>query len=187
MKYLIKTCRDGRDQRQRAYNLVCFFQQPHSTQSIPARLTYQVSTCYLTPTASTTSTTSAKLGSSKRNQGRILSISVEQKYRVLHRRCGGVCVRDGCESNDGVVYARQKQSIRSQRSIPRKRADGGGRISRPSSERDKKRVVGGKRCLRLERRRRRRKSRRSGPVILALLLNALARYMERFDFRACFL
>ena len=128
-----------------------------------------------------------KIGLIKGNQGRILSISVEQKYRVLHRRCGGVCVRDGCESNDGVVYARQKQSIRSQRRIPRKRADGGGRISRPSSERDKKRVVGGKRCLRLERRRRRRKSRRSGPVILALLLNALARYMERFDFRACFL
>ena len=125
-----------------------------------------------------------KIGLIKGNQGRVLSISVEQKYRVLHRRCGGVCVRDGCESNDGVVYARQKQSIRSQRSIPRKR---GGRISRPSSERDKKRVVGGKRCLRLERRRRRRKSRRSGPVILALLLNALTRYMERFDFRARFL
>ena len=113
-----------------------------------------------------------KIGLIKGNQGRVLSISVEQKYRVLHRRCGGVCVRDGCESNDGVVYARQKQSIRSQRRIPRKRADGGGRISRPSSERESTRVVGGKRCLRLERRRHRR---RNGAVIFAFFLTTIAR------------
>ena len=113
-----------------------------------------------------------KIGIIKGNQGRVLSISVEQKYRVLHRRCGGVCVRDGCESNDGVVYARQKQSIRSQRRIPRKRADGGGRMSRPSSERESTRVVGGKRCLRLERRRHRR---RNGAVIFAFFLTTIAR------------
>ena len=103
-----------------------------------------------------------KIGLINGNQGRILSVSDEQKYRVLHRRCGGVCVRDGCESNDGVVYAR-KQSIRSQK-IPRKRANGGGRMSRPSSERDTRRVFGGKRCLRLERRRRRR---RNGAVMMS--------------------
>ena len=102
MKYLIKTCRDGRDQRQRAYNLVCSIPQPHS-RKVYLRGVKSVSTCYLTPTASTTSTTSANWAH-QGNQGRVLSISVEQKYRVLHRRCGGVCVRDGCESNDGVVY-----------------------------------------------------------------------------------
>ena len=50
-----------------------------------------------------------KIGLIKGNQGRVLSISVEQKYRVLHRRCGGVCVR--------MVKSQMMASLRATKAI----------------------------------------------------------------------
>ena len=92
------------------------------------------------------------IGVIKRNQGRVLSISVEQKYRaLLHRRCGGVCVRDGCESNDGASFTRDKSNRFVHKEAYRESAAEEYLVPLRNARVNARVVVGGKRCLRLER------------------------------------